>query len=353
MLLSSPELSSSFEEFLAPVQRGSNSELVLKMFGRQVGGHSCILKNPEAPSLILKPNKPKETEFYTMVKADPDLAPLLPFVPRCFGVVRSMRRIAVEPDELISPTFRVRARSTDLTPKAKTRERRPTIEQPESSIKRRDSGELPTSPQSHWLRSLYAKRFDRKKTDFLVLEDLTCAMVFPNILDIKMGGAPYNPLKMERQLHKFNSSTSSSLGFRLCGMHAFHSKTRQHHFRDKYCGRALTEDGVARELTTFFSDGQQLRSAVIQLFIRELARLEEVLRSLRGPCFRSCSLLLLYDAFIPDEEYSSRSMAPNDYSITHRLKVRLIDFENVHLDAEQTPGAVSYTHLTLPTIYSV
>jgi hypothetical protein len=49
------------------------------------------------------------------------------------------------------------------------------------------------------------------------MEDLRQGFAFPCILDIKMGSKAYNPLKIERQNKKLNSSSSCSHGFRLCG----------------------------------------------------------------------------------------------------------------------------------------
>lgn len=46
------------------------------------------------------------------------------------------------------------------------------------------------------------------------MEDLTSDLKYPCILDIKMGFAPLH----EKDHEKYGKSTSSELGFRVCGM---------------------------------------------------------------------------------------------------------------------------------------
>ena len=73
--------------------------------------------------------------------------------------------------------------------------------------------------------------------EFLCIENLTSSMKHPCMMDLKMGSVPYNPKKTEKQLLKINSSTSGKLGFRVCGLEVFQSKTKKIIFRNKYWGR--------------------------------------------------------------------------------------------------------------------
>ena len=71
---------------------------------------------------------------------------------------------------------------------------------------------------------------------FLSLKNLSQDMEKPCVLDIKLGSKPYNPAKWERQKWKASISTSSNLGFRLCGF-SYYNSSDYKQFINKYACR--------------------------------------------------------------------------------------------------------------------
>ena len=80
---------------------------------------------------------------------------------------------------------------------------------------------------------------------------------------------------------------------------------------DKYYGRYLDTDGVCSELRFFFNNGITLRNDVIALIIRKLEKLHNILQTEKRLNLYSCSLLLIYDGYVPSDK--------PDAEVTHTL----------------------------------
>eukprot|EP01017_Pseudomicrothorax_dubius_P003991 TRINITY_DN10709_c0_g1_i14.p1 TRINITY_DN10709_c0_g1~~TRINITY_DN10709_c0_g1_i14.p1 ORF type:complete len:339 (-),score=47.52 TRINITY_DN10709_c0_g1_i14:62-1078(-) len=296
--------------------------LTFKLFSKQVGGHSCFLKCVEIPTIILKPvNRLTELEFYQRLG---NYSELSPFVPRFVGSITFPKRVDVD-ISLVEPIQSCYAKLGSASP---------GIKQTPPRAKRKDESEeffdassrrfMPIT-KKQWFSKMVTKRYNKNVRDYLVLEDLTSFMISPCTLDIKMGSKPFNPKKLESQSKKFLESTSSRLGFRLCGMQIYQSSTKRYTFRDKYWGRTIDEQNVIEAFRQFFSDGSTLKRKIIGMFTKELEKLEHVLQDTRGLIFCSCSLLFLYDGNLTEEEIESS----DPRVLNHKVKVRLIDFEHI------------------------
>jgi len=82
-----------------------------------------------------------------------------------------------------------------------------------------------------------------------------------------MGSTAYNEDKIEKQRHKFGSSTSGQESFRFCGMEIYLSQTAETIFRNKYWGRSLKIEQIEKAFALCFSDGRKIRQRQVQAYI--------------------------------------------------------------------------------------
>ncbi|XP_035688176.1 inositol hexakisphosphate kinase 1-like isoform X1 [Branchiostoma floridae] len=163
---------------------------------------------------------------------------------------------------------------------------------------------------------------------FILLENVTSQFVYPCILDLKMGtrqhGDDATEEKRNRQMEKCASTTSASIGVRVCGMQVYKAETGHFLCRNKYYGRKLTEDGFKHTLQQFLDNGQDV---VAPKIIAQLQELKSILEKHQTYRFYSSSLLIIYEG---NNCWGGANRVENeDLCASHRaagVAVKMIDF---------------------------
>eukprot|EP01101_Sappina_pedata_P007185 TRINITY_DN3755_c0_g1_i1.p1 TRINITY_DN3755_c0_g1~~TRINITY_DN3755_c0_g1_i1.p1 ORF type:complete len:600 (-),score=160.41 TRINITY_DN3755_c0_g1_i1:75-1841(-) len=145
---------------------------------------------------------------------------------------------------------------------------------------------------------------------YLSLEDLTHGMKNPNICDLKMGKHTHEPnaplrKKME-QTTLDNLSTSSQLGFRICGMRTYQVADGSFVVRDKPWGVSVASSEMQRALTSFFNNGQNIRYDVCSRMLPNLRKMLSWFKSQTSYCFIGSSILMIYDGDVSNTEVHVR-----------------------------------------------
>ncbi|KAK6868037.1 Inositol hexakisphosphate kinase 1 [Candida tropicalis] len=193
---------------------------------------------------------------------------------------------------------------------------------------------LPSSSPEVLLRK--HTRFER----FIVLEDLTCDMKQPCVLDLKMGTRQYgieaSRKKQESQRAKCLSTTSRELGVRVCGLQVF-KYDNQRLAKDKYFGRRIKiGKQFCKILGKFLYNGHDIYSILNKIpnLIDQLKELYSVFRELPGYRMYGSSVLLMYEGGITESSH---------------VKVKIIDFAQSVLPEEDIENAkIPPRHPKLP-----
>lgn len=302
----------------------------------QVAGQKVLLRDPQG--LVLKPLIPRELAFYENLQTVTSLAGLLPFTAVFAGVARcrSWRRIAAPPS--LSPEARAVLSGTvgqASTPGGSTV---PAADVPGGVVvPAAVLAPIPHAPPAPEPGCAPRKSGDAAECGcdepgcdgaedeiYLRLQDVTLGWSHPSIVDIKIGQVGYGPdappSKVLSHEHKSATTTSGSLGLRICGMQVFQPATRSFMCHDKLFGRSLTPDSFPVALRSFFDNGQRFCVDVVGHVAVMVARIEEAFVSLNSHRIRASSLLVLYDG-----DLSATGPCPRS-----AVDVRLLDFAHAY-----------------------
>lgn len=197
-------------------------------------------------------------------------------------------------------------------------------------------------------------RFER----YILLEDLTCDMEYPCVLDLKMGTRQYGiealPLKQRSQRRKCRQTTLRELGVRVCGLQVYTLKPAPAALeedralalaedpaeeapevhclvRDKYFGRRIRVGAeFAKTLARYLYNGSDTWLVLVKLprLVAQLHELREICIGLKGYRLYGLLILLMHDAARPEV-----------------AKLKIIDFAQLVI-AEPSP--MGLRHITIP-----
>ena len=323
--------------------------LTLGPFSHQVGGHHCVLKLTER--VLCKPLIEVEKKFYESLRENTNLKP---FTPRYFGDVD----VVNTPDGFMVKVLHAERELPDvLTAEELSKHREqirgnagnkevfvgaitPTKSNAEGALSKQSNSFSPWG--QHCLEQLRNKSpvTSLVAEKFILLEDLTYGFENPSVLDLKMGtrqhGVGVSEEKRQRHEDVCKSTTSSSLGLRLCGMQVYLSDKGDYLYEDKYVGRHLNDNSFREALVRFFHDGRGVRGHLILPFIERLRRLICIVESMPEYQFYSSSLLMIYGTS------SSLENKLLSAGAEQTIDVRMIDFGHIHFDPDRTLSDSGY-----------
>ena len=133
--------------------------------------------------------------------------------------------------------------------------------------------------------------------------------------------------KRKRQMAKCASTTSGSLGVRLCGMQVFRQDLSDYCWKDKYFGRRLNPEGLREALHDFFHTGLVLKVTAVKSVLKKLKSLREAIEKQSSFRFYSTSLLIAYEgASDPCHLMHAEALPLPPPAASTRTDVKLIDF---------------------------
>lgn len=288
------------------ITQANQRKCKLKFFRNQVAGHNALLWDS---GTVCKPLIPAEYDFYSTLEYNSPK--LIPYVPKYYGIM-SIDKSAVSDDDIhVMAQNNASHNNNDNTNNKTNDDNSDTclfnrwaykcLQKRGKDVKK----QLNNNNNNNYNNANNTVNMKSKSIDepthkqYIVLEDLTFAYSKPSILDLKLGtrqhGDNDSPAKIESKIARCKSTTSSSIGLRLCGMQVYRPIQHRNIYRDKYYGRSLDVTSFKLSLRDYFWDGQSYRTDAMIGFIQRLTEFRQALIDEPNYRFYSSSLLLVYE----------------------------------------------------------
>ncbi|KAI8644558.1 hypothetical protein BD408DRAFT_383789 [Parasitella parasitica] len=248
-------------------------------FDQQVAGHDQLMALPTSDLIVIKPCKKREHGFYQDSHSFPEFQD---FIPECYGTLRAAT---------------------------------------ENDLKILDNSELAVDNE------IIKISISDKEDQNLCLENLLHGFTRPCILDLKMGSLLYDneatDEKRIRMIRQSISTTSGSLGLRICGMKVYDPADKRYATYEKIFGKSRTAENTldailaylfptstygtqTEEYRTYIDDNTSTSTArdkiptkysrwVIECFIDTLKEIQESLVDHPNLRLIGSSLLFMYE----------------------------------------------------------
>lgn len=155
------------------------------------------------------------------------------------------------------------------------------------------------SQRSEWQSFLPRYHGASDDESMIALQDLTHQYRQPCVLDLKVGlctaGEDASEAKRANMRAKDATTTTHTLGLRICGMRVFDPTAQQHVVFGKPWGKRLTADTFQSGLMNFFTPAQRHTPLLVKLFVERVEELLSHMLSQTAYRFYSSSLLLVYE----------------------------------------------------------
>jgi len=265
-------------------------DTIVNQFNNQVGGHSAILS---IQSKICKPLINREHQFYefTNLKNNYHSFLISPFIANYFGKI-----------EILKQQSNIQNVNNNNNNNNNNN----------SNNNQYISGTVKNNNNNNNNQQKNSKHQVGTKQNYLLLEDLTASYNKPCIVDIKVGTRSRGTV--------CSSTTSTSLGIRVCGMKIFNPQLGNHTIYDRYYGRSLNPTTFEEALYNFFI-GNNLNDIDLPHIYQKLYLLDNIIEKLNhlyvllsnnnDPFpfkIYSSSLLIIYEGQIDDLSISDTTV---------------------------------------------
>lgn len=141
------------------------------------------------------------------------------------------------------------------------------------------------------------------KRKHIKLEDLTRKYENPSIVDIKVGFRTWYPEADEKYKMKCRAkdaaTTSSTLGFKICGMQVYNAVKKKHWRADRNWCKQVSGESIHVALAAFGNNGSAATPEGIYLgrngVLDQLRRIKDIFKIQEKFLFHSTSVLILYE----------------------------------------------------------